>query len=262
MKKNHFIILALLPVLTSCFSPKPVLRFKAEETNTTWDKGKEYISYKKGDYEVHTSYYGNNDDHIMFDIEIVNKNGEEFLVAPENIKLYTGWWDNVKQSIEYSNSPISAIDPEMELLKIDLENSKAEAASKNAGVAAVAIFAAAVPLAIIAAKSDADNSSSNTISNESTISNSEMVGAGVNLALAANEVNHDTQEYKIESLNDSKYTWETSSLRKTTLSPGYSIRGLVFFPTPDIKFRKVRIDVPLPNGIISIKYDYLIYYPQ
>ena len=260
MKKYLIITIAILTTLTSCFSPKPVLRFKAEETNSTWDKGKEYISYKKGNYEVHTSYYGNNDKYIMFNIEIVNNNGEEFLVAPENIKLYTGSWDNVKQITSYNTNPISAIDPEMELLKIDLESSKAEAASKNAGIAAVVIFAAAIPLAIIASKSDAENTSSNY--NESNISNTELVGAGVDIAFGANAINHDVQKEKIISMNDSKYTWETSSLRKTTLSPGYSIRGLVFFPIPDINLRKVRVDVPVPSGVINIKYDYLIYYPQ
>ena len=249
-------------MLTSCFSPKPVFRFKVDEAKTTWDKGKEYISYKKGDYEVHTSYYGNNDKYIMFDIEIVNNKGEEFLVAPENIKIYSGSWDNVSQSILYNSNPVFALNPEMELLKIDLENSKAEAASKNAGVAAIAIFAAAIPLAIIASESDAKNSKSNNNSNAPIISNTELVGTGLDLAIGANAINQANQEIKIESMNDNKYTWETSSLRKTTLSPGYSIRGLVFFSIPDIKFKKIRIDVPIPGGYINIKYDFLIYYPE
>ena len=262
MKKYLFITISFLATLTSCFSPKPVLRFKADAEKTTWDKGKEYISYKKGEYEVHTSYFGSDEKNIMFDIEIVNNNGEEFLVAPENIKLYSGSWDNVTKDILYNNTPLNAIDPEIELLNIDLENSRAEAASKNAGVAAIAIFAAAIPLAIIAARSDAENSNTDNNSDESTVSNTEMVGAGVDIALGANAINQSNQEDKIISMNDSKYTWETTSLRKTTLSPNYSIRGLVFFPIPDMNIKKIRIDIPVPDGNISVKYDYLIYYPK
>ena len=259
MKTINLIAGIAMLSLSSCFSPKPVIRLKADEPKTTWDKGKEYISYKKGEYEVHTAYHGVDDKNIIFDIEIVNNNGEEFLVAPENIKLFKGQWDNTTQSIIYNSNAIRALDPEMELLRIDLENSKAEAASKNAGVAAVAIFAAAIPLAIVAAKSDAENSKSN---DNNEITNTDLVGAGVDIALTANAVNQETQEFKIQSMNDSKYNWETASLRKTTLSPGYSIRGLVYFPIPDMSFRKIRIDIPVPIGNISVKYDYLLYFPQ
>ena len=244
--------------LSSCFSPKAVIRLKANEPKTTWDKGKEFVSYKIGEYEVHTSYYGCDSKNIIFDIEVINNNGEEFLVAPEKFVLNSGQWDNATQNISYNANPIHALDPEMEILNIDLQNSKAEAASKNAGVAAIAICAAAIPLAIVAAKSDAENSKSN---NEKDVSNTELVGAGLDIALTSNAINQEAQEIKIQSMNDSKYIWETASLRKTTLSPGFSIRGLVYFPIPDMKFRKIRIDIPLPIGSISIKYDYLLYYP-
>lgn len=259
MKTIQFVAILAILSLTSCFSPKPVIRLKTDEPKTTWDKGKEFISYKKGEYEVHTSFHGSNDKNLMFDIEIVNNNGEEFLVAPEKIKLFKGQWNNATQSIMYSANAVYALDPEMELLNIDLANSKAEAASKNAGVAAVAIFAAAIPLAIVAAKSDAENSKSN---NDSDVSNTELVETGVEVALTATAINQESQEAQIQSMNDSKYTWETVALRKTTLSPGYSIRGLVFFPIPDMNFRKLRIDIPVPNGDISVKYDYLLYFPK
>jgi hypothetical protein len=259
MKTYHSLIaIAFLLALTSCFSPKPVMRFKPEETKTTWDKGKEYVSYKRGEYEVHSSYYGNNDKYIMFDIEIVNNNGEEFLVAPEEIKLYTGKWNKTNQCVLFDNIPVRANDPEMELLNIDLANSKAEASRKNAQVAAVAIFAAAIPLAIVAAKSDIKNSDSD----DESASNTEMVDAGVNIAMSATAITQINEENKIISMNDSKYSWETSSLRKTTLSPGYSIRGLVFFPIPETTCRKIKFDIPVPEGNITFKYDYILYYPQ
>lgn len=258
MKTIYFVAILAMLSMTSCFTPKPVIRLKADEPKTTWDKGKEYISYKMGEYEVHTSYFGCDNNNLIFDIEVVNVDGEEFLVAPENIKLHLGQWNNAAQNVSFGNA-ISAIDPEMQLLKFDLEASKAEAASKNAGIAAVGIFAAAIPLAIVAAKSDADNEKNNK---QSDVSNTELVSTGVNLALTANEVNQNLQEIKIQSMNDSKYYWETASLRKTTLSPGYSIRGLVYFPIPEMKFRKLKLDIPVPTGSISVKYDLLVYFPQ
>lgn len=256
--KITFICIACLSTLSSCFSPKPVMRFKPEEIQTTWEKGKEFVSYKKGEYEAHVSYYGNNDKYVMFDIEIVNNHGEEFLVKPEDIILYTGKWDNTKQCVVYDNIPIRAIDPEMELLKIDMENSKAEASQKNAQVAAVAIFAAAIPLAIVATNSDIKHHNYD----KSSISNTDAVNAGVNLALGATAINEVSQQDQIISLNDKRYTWEASSLRKTTLSPGFSIRGLVFFPVPENTCRKISFDVPTPDGNINFKYDFILYYPQ
>lgn len=254
------ISIAALAMLTSCFSPKPVMRFKPEETQTTWEKGKEYVSYKKGDYEVHASYYGNNEKYIIFDIEVINSKGVDFLVAPEDIKLYTGCWDNVSQNVIYDNIPIHAIDPEAELLKIDMDNSRAEAAQKNSQVAAVAIFAAAIPLAIVASNTDMKNSNSNGSNN--SVNNTDLVEAGVDLALGATAINQMGAENQIISLNDNRNMWETASLRKTTLSPGYSIRGLVYFPVPNLSTRKVYFDVPTPDGAISFKYNFLLYYPQ
>jgi hypothetical protein len=235
------------------------MRFKPEETQTTWDKGKEFVSYKKGEYEVHVSYYGSNEKYIMFDVEVVNNKGVEFLVAPENIKLYTGKWDNNTQIVIYNNVPTSAIDPEMELLKIEMENSKAEASRKNGNIAAAVIFAAAIPLAIVASNSDVNNINSG---NSNTISNSDIVNTGVNVAFASTAINDINNENKIISLNDNQKTWETASLRKTTLSPGYSISGLIFFPIPDLLARKIQFDVPTPDGPVSFKYDFILYYPQ
>ncbi len=254
------IIIAALAMLTSCFSPKPIMRFKPEETQTTWEKGKEYVSYKKGNYEVHASYYGNNEKNIIFDIEVVNSKGVDFLVAPEDIKLYAGHWDNVSQNVIYDNIPIHAIDPEAELLKIDMDNSRAEASRKNSQIAAVAIFAAAIPLAIVASNTDIKNSNSGNSNN--SVNNTDLVEAGVDLALGATAINQMGTENQIISLNDNRNTWETASLRKTTLSPGYSIRGMVYFPVPDLGTRKIQFDVPTPDGIISFKYDFILYYPQ
>jgi hypothetical protein len=259
MKFNHSLLaIVSLASLTSCFAPKPVLRFKPEETNTTWEKGKEFVSYKRGEYQIHSSYYGYNDKYIIFDIEIVNNKGDEFLVAPEDIKLYQGVWDNTKQSVIYDSIPVRAIDPEAELLNIDLENSRAEASRKNSQVAVAAIFAAAIPLAIVATSGDMHSSNNY----QRSISNTEMVDAGIDLAIGTTAIKQVSQENQIVSLNDSKFNWEASSLRKTTLSPGYSIRGLVFFPVPSINCRKISFDVPTPNGNVTFKYDYILYYPQ
>jgi len=256
--KIVFISVVSVALFTSCYSPKPVLRFKPEETNTTWEKGKEFVSYKNGEYEVYSSYYGSNDKYIIFDIEVVNNKGEEFLVAPEKIKLYTGRWDNLHQNVIYDSIPSNAIDPEAELLKIDMENSRAEASSKNAQVAALAILSAAVPIAIVASTNDYNHPNRNI----NSVSNTDLVEVSTDLALGATVINQANQENQIASLNDNKYTWEASSLRKTTLSPGYSIRGLVFFPIPDINAEKIRFDVPIPGSFIIFKYDFIKYYPK
>ena len=259
--KNYIIITIVATLLlSSCYSPKPVIRINPEEKQTTWEKGKEFVSYKRGEYETHCSYEGCNNQYIIFDIEIVNIKGEEFLVAPEKIVMYTGTWNNTTQNIDYDPIPINAIDPEMELLKIDLANSKAEASAKNAQIAAMAICAAAIPLSIAASVSDYNNMDSGKSNN--AVSNTELVDAGVNLALGATAINQIAQEGQIISLNDNKYTWKEASLRKTTLSPGYSIRGLVYFPIPDLKVRKIKLEVPTPDDAIVFNYNLVLYYPN
>ena len=247
--------------LTSCYTPLPVIRVKPEETKTTWDKGKEYVGYKKGDYEVYSSYNGNTEKYLIFDIEIVNTNGDDILVEPENFSMYTGNFDNQKQEISYSLIPIKAIDPELELLNIDLAYSKTEANRKNSQVVATAILGAAIPLSIVASIADGNNS--NYVERPiNQLNNSDLVDAGVNLALGATIVNDAVQSDKIISLNDEEYKWKETSLRKTTLSAGYSIRGLVYFPLPSTEIKKIRLDIPVGNDNVTIQYNITYYYPD
>jgi len=255
--KIAFISVASIALFTSCFSPKPVLRFKPEETNTTWEKGKEFVSYKQGEYEVYSSYYGCDGKYIIFDIEVVNNKGDEFLVAPEKIKMYKGMADPQNQKIVWDTIPTNAIDPEEEILKIELQNSRAEASSKNSQVALAAILSAAIPIAIIASSNDYSHQNRNV----NIITKTDLVEATTDLAIGATVINQANQEDQINSLNDTKYNWEASSLRKTTLSTGYSIRGLVYFPIPSMNYQKIRFEVPTPLGSIVFKYDFLKYYP-
>lgn len=255
------ILLALFPftLLTSCYTAKPVLRVNPEEKNTTWERGKEFVSYKNGEYEVHTSYEASNDQYLIFDIEVVNNNGADILVAPEQILLYSGNWDNVEQKIIYNQVPERAMDPELQILRMEMAYSQAVANRKNTQIAATALMAAAIPLTIAAAISD--GASSDDVDDFVNISNTQMVETGIDIALTATAVNDQAQEVKIISLNDSENIWRESTLRKTTLSAGYSIRGLVFFRKPALDIKKIRIDVPLLNDKISIEFNLVYYFP-
>ncbi len=249
--------------LNSCYAPQPVIRIHPQEQNTTWERGKEFVSYRKGEYEVHCAYEGARGKYLVFDIEFINYKGEEFLVCPEKCTIYqdTGKWDGVTNQRVYSMFPVRAYDPEQELLQIDIAESQAEASRKNANTAAVAISVAALPLLVAAAASDVN--SGNQV-DDSRVNNTDLVAAGVDVALTTNEVNRVVQEDRIISLNDSRYMWQEAALRKTTLSPGYSIRGLVYFPIPDFKlYRKFRLDVPVgEDDRISMMYDVILIYPQ
>lgn len=75
MIKKFTGIIFIILFLTSCYLPKPVIRVKPEENQTTWENGKEFVGYRVGNFEVYVAYHGIENNLLAFDIEIINYEG-------------------------------------------------------------------------------------------------------------------------------------------------------------------------------------------
>lgn len=257
---QNVLYLALMFIMASCVAPQPVIRVIPTETKTTWQQGKEFVSYQKNDFIIHCAYHGTDARYLIFDVEIVNGSQSEFLVAPENIIMYTdsGKWDPVTNQIVYATFPIRAADPEFQLLKLDMQESIAEANMKNQQTAAVVASVAALPIIVAAASADINDKKPRAVT-RTDVAATATVGVlnGIEISQVENEINYNNINYKRE-------TWNQYALRKTTLSPGESTRGLIYFKKPLLeKYRDLRIDAPISNDdFIKFNYRVIIYYPQ
>jgi len=261
MNFRYFKITALIgiAILSSCVAPRPVVRLVPKESKTTWENGKEFVSYYKNGFIVHCSYQGMDNSYLKFDFEVINTTNEDFLVCPEKFVMYTdsGKWDAVSKQIIYNNFPIYGIDPEQELLNIEIAQSRLEASQKNASSAAIAIGVLSIPLLVATAQADANDTKQHSISRSETVALTSA--AALNTVDAAQQQNTETNNY----LYNEADAWITNALRKTTISKDESVRGIVYFQKPDMeKFRDLRIDVPIANGdVISFNYRVNLYIP-
>jgi hypothetical protein len=239
--------------------PKPVIRVKPEENQTTWENGKEFVGYRVGNFEVYVAYHGIENNLLAFDIEIINYEGEPILVSPEKMMLYPGVWDYNKKEFVFASNPYYAKDPEMELLQIDLDYSKSEAAQKNAETAIeVGSIAAVIGTAMLEASLE-NSLDENTPIVSIDIESNTQISSDSNYV---EEINNEDYSLKYREL-DPKFTWERESLRKTTLSAGNSVRGNVHFPIPKQNVGKIKLVIPLSsNNSIEAKYYILRIHPQ
>ena len=267
MKKlNHFLFpsIILLIFLSSCATPSPVVRLVPKENQTTWEQGKQFVSYQKNDFTIHCAYHGIDSKYLIFDVEVINNSPEDFLLAPEQFIMYTdsGKWDAISNQLVYSTFPIKAADPEHELLKLEMQESVTIAKMKNNQTAAAVVAIAAIPVIAAAAISDA-NDSKNDEGDEDDVSRTEVAATTTVVTLDAINDGQANHLYNMGTISDNQNVWQQYALRKTTLGSGESLRGLIYFPKPNLElYKDLRIEAPIPNNNIYFNYSVILYYPS
>lgn len=267
MKKVIFFIasfIAMVFIIASCATPSPVVRITPKETKTTWEQGKEFVSYQKNDFTIHCAYHGINDKSLIFDVEVINNSPEDFLLAPEQFVMYTdsGKWDPITNQIVYSTFPINATDPEYELLKLEMEESVTIAKMKNNQTASAIVAIVSIPVIAAAAISDANDSNDNN-EEEVEVSRTEMAATSTIVTLDAINEGQVNNANNMGTIYDNQNVWLQHALRKTTLGPGESLRGLIYFPKPNLEvYKDLKIDAPILNDKISFNYRVILYYPN
>jgi len=240
--------------LSSCFTPKPVVRVEPDSENVRWQYGQAFARQQTGNLEVQAAYNGNNKEYLFFDIEVTNFGEEEVLVDPREFYL------NV------NGLKLRAVDPEAFLLGLDLDASRREANSKNAAVA-IGVAAVAATAAIIATADGDGNSNS---SNNGNVNSYD--GGYNNLDLAFDVVSivpsliiDLSSPRVVEEMppidHQDRNFWTDYTLRKTTLRKGERVSGKVLFPTHtlDDRFQMV---LPVESSTFTMQFKRLLHQPR
>lgn len=212
MKTHYLFLMSTLLVFTACFSPKPVIRMEAaDEHYYEWNYGRQLVFTDKEDLTAKVMFDKYTRKHLIFDIEIINNGNEKVVVNPEE------WW------LEPVPAPTKtqrfALDPEKEILNLELNDSREEAYAKNA--AAIAGVAAVAATVAIAAKGSSANTTQD-VSGNTIVYLDPNVYIPVVPGVAPSYIPPTEKEF-----------WETLALRKTTVPPGYKVGGKVVFPRYD-----------------------------
>ncbi len=237
---SFYMCLGTVLVLSSCMvKPKPVVNIYSSDKNIFWSYGQQFITKKSNNLEVTTAFEREDGYSLIFDIEIYNNSKDTFLVSPEKF-YYIGNTIIPQDSIVLT----LAYDPEERLLNLKKSRSIERANEINSTKST--FLEGALQLAVdISPKTD-----------EEKVENSEQKQVKRERQEREKE---EIQEY-IHSLDNSRRKWSTGVLRKTTLAPGYSVYGKVYF-NRDINIKSCTVKVPVADELFEFKYIQEIHYP-
>lgn len=247
--------LCSLLFLSSCFTPKPVVRVEPIDEDIRWQYGQAFARQQSGELELQAAYNGNNREYLFFDVEITNYGEEEVLVDPKEFYL------------EIKGMKVRAADPEVILLGLDMDASRREANSKNAAVA-IGVAAVAATAAIIAT-SDGDgnsNASNNNVAANSFDANYNNLDLAVDLVSIVPNLFIDlssprpVQEWPDADPQNRNF-WTDFTLRKTTLRKGERVSGKVLFPTLDLDDR-FQMVLPVESSVFRMQFKRMLYQPR
>lgn len=219
-----FRFLPIAAVLLTACSPKPIISMRGDENQShEWNYGKQILINRSGDFEARVFFDTYTKNHLIFDVEIVNLGGDTILVSPEKFYLTA----NTGATIHQRNSK----DPEEEILNSKIKQSRREASERTA-----ALIAGTAAVAGVVALAASDDKGQNNSDEEDTDNNeTHLTIIDVNPVVPVPEVN---------VLPPDILFWEDYSLRKTTLAPGYKVRGKVVFERID-EARNITLHFPV-----------------
>ncbi|MAT56057.1 MAG: hypothetical protein CMN32_16415 [Saprospirales bacterium] len=220
--------LVAITLLASCV-PAPVVRMQAEEGQPNeWNYGKQVIVNRSGGFETRVFFDTYTKKHLIFDVEIINRSKDTVLVSPENFYLEanTGATTHTRY----------ALDPESEILNVEIKRSREEANSKTAAlVAGTALVAGAVALAA------SDN-------NGGSSGNDDDVDV---VPFTYIDISPVVPPVVATALPPDRLFWEDYSLRKTTVPPGYKVVGKVVFERFD-EARSFKLKLPVDSTELAV----------
>ena len=212
-------------LLAAGCTPEPVYRLELadNEPASYWDFGQAVAAQEDAGIAVEVAYDWTSYEGHVLDVEVTNRSDSTVLVDPAAF-----YYLALRRLADTSGTTVHALDPEAYLLELDLNESREVAQERTAlafeAVGAVAEFAGEVATA-----------------NEPQTPEEEAAEAAEDLE---DEIHYAERaadyEAEIASLNTRRERWANATVRKTTLPPGTSLYGKVYFPVFETSARPRR----------------------
>jgi len=232
MKTRSFIFLLIVCVpflFQSCSVPQNLVKLQPFDESTKWLYGQAFardsingIIYEAGfDQVVETTY--------LFDFDITNRSNLDILINPADF-----YYIPLNDSLQPMGKEFHANDPEEEILDIEKRLSVTEARRKSN--LALSLLGLGVDITTAAITASDDNP------------HNDFLRTDMFDAVQAGNIANEFESTDLKQLRDS---WMKSTIRKTTLAPGYSMKGKVFFPVfPGAKY--IELMLPVDDQCIKI----------
>jgi hypothetical protein len=229
----------ILAVLLACANASPVFRLDATgaDSSSTWVQGRQILTRTADSLTVSIAYERSTSRDHVFRMVIRNRGDSTVLVDPTDVvaRVATRRLSGVPTDSlpsQVVRERVRARDPEEEILKADLRQSREQAEATNA--AAFNLLA----VTLDAAGDVAAEASGNRTEQERT------TDAVEDAAFAERTERQAARRRRtISALDRTRRLWSSVALRKTTLPPGTHAGGRLYVPiVEDGRFVELRIE--------------------
>ncbi|KAA3614804.1 MAG: hypothetical protein D8M58_10125 [Calditrichaeota bacterium] len=223
MLKSIILSITIIALISCTVPPKPVYRLMPEAEKSAWLYGQEFIHLDNDSFDVALAYDKIWTNNFVFDIEIANKTDSIVLISPEDFYYKPVYSEeklekNKKFMSIFPAKPVEALDPELKILHMDLSQSAADASysTRQGQLMGLSVLDLVFDIATIGKPTT-----------EAEEAQEEIDDLERRLDYAENELEHENRSRNIGRIKDQ---WRDEALRKTSLKPGYSISGKIYFP--------------------------------
>lgn len=220
--KYLYFSFVLLFLLSSC-KPFQVVRLEPENEPTSYRYGEKIVTEEAADVGVSVSYYDASRNYLVFNLEIENKGEEPFNFDAATCLLVP------------DVGPVnSAIDPELELLSMDIQTAKEQKNRQTWAWIGAGVLVAGTVAAIASDGADVVDVTPSTLAEDLAFSVTDAITFSVIDAAITSEVVRNSIPTGAEiPVPENRYFWLDHALRLTTIAPGQKAFGKVVFPRND-----------------------------
>jgi hypothetical protein len=235
-------ILLLAGLGAGCAFAQPVVRLTPQAKNVVWAGGTA-ITSRQGRYaRVALGFLRQDDDRLVFRVEIENTGAVPLLVDPSRFYFTTC-------SAPQHQKPLAckaaqwAINPEQVLLNLDLRRSREVAEASNQEGLATAFMFLDLSVGVAGAASGHGRAASNSLA---------LAGEDAAIAEAA------SHRRQYSSFEGQRAKWEVEAFRKSTILPGDRVGGTVYLGR-DINAGEVRLHIRTADEVLVFPFDQVLY---
>ena len=231
-------------VLFSCATSNPIVQLDSQDPQSKWLMGRQFSEYKTEDsIRVLVSYYKSQDNRLIFNVEVDNQSNKTISVDAK--RFYLVGYDFEGNAID----TVRAINPERELLRMDILRDELRVAQANQQLGLV--LESAGQLASAVANSNDLSRSEQLVTND--VQQNELARRRAMI--------NDTRNLQSGVQMNTEY-WEGAFLRKTDLESHQYVDGVVLLvPIVDARTYELYVPVEGQKDTAVFKFRQVVFYP-
>lgn len=219
MKHLYYLLFSLV-LLSSC-TPLRVVRLSPAVETAEYSYGEQLVRQSSRAAEVTVSYYDASRSYLVFNVSVENKGDAPITFDPATCKLAAD-----------VGPEVLAIDPEFQLLTMDIDNMRQERKSRAMAWVGAGLMVAG---AVAGASIDGGESSIANLGIAEELALSAVDATVFAVVQSTNNANARANAVPADiPVPENRFFWLDHSLRITTIQPGEVAFGKVVFPRNDI----------------------------